>query len=166
MTSYIQQFGQDEWILHYSISSYWYSGILLFEIASCSKSHLSNIHVHCSVLPGPADWRKKLSMKPTRSSCGVLALNMVWLFESFKRPWAKSFRHTLVLVSFNGYRYPCCVYIIYAFLSADRLLFVINTIKEEIVNRVQDSSNNNGTSMAEKLDKLIEETLGKKLFLK
>ncbi|KAI5625096.1 CREB3 regulatory factor isoform X1, partial [Silurus asotus] len=41
----------------------------------------------------------------------------------------------------------------------DRLLFVINTIKEEIVNRVQDNSNNNGTSMAEKLDKLIEETL-------
>lgn len=56
----------------------------------------------------------------------------------------------------------CYVYnITYAFLSADRLLFVINTIKEEIVNRVQDSSNSNGTSMAEKLDKLIEETLGK-----
>lgn len=56
-----------------------------------------------------------------------------------------------------------CVYdIMYAFSSADRLLFVINTIKEEIVNRVQDNSNNNGTSMAEKLDKLIEETLGKK----
>lgn len=50
----------------------------------------------------------------------------------------------------------------YAFSSADRLLFVINTIKEEIVNQVQDNSNNNGTSMAEKLDKLIEETLGKK----
>lgn len=41
----------------------------------------------------------------------------------------------------------------------DRLLFVINTIKEEIVNRVQESSSNNGTSMAEKLDKLIEDTL-------
>ncbi|XP_072517608.1 CREB3 regulatory factor [Salminus brasiliensis] len=41
----------------------------------------------------------------------------------------------------------------------DRLLFVINTIKEEIVNRVQENSDNNGTSMAEKLDKLIEETL-------
>ncbi|XP_036443347.1 CREB3 regulatory factor [Colossoma macropomum] len=41
----------------------------------------------------------------------------------------------------------------------DRLLFVINTIKEEIVNRVQDNSDNNGTSMADKLDKLIEETL-------
>uniref|UniRef100_A0A4W4FZ37 BZIP domain-containing protein n=1 Tax=Electrophorus electricus TaxID=8005 RepID=A0A4W4FZ37_ELEEL len=41
----------------------------------------------------------------------------------------------------------------------DRLLFVINTIKEEIVNRVQDNSENNGTSMADKLDKLIEETL-------
>lgn len=53
----------------------------------------------------------------------------------------------------------------YAFFSsADRLLFVINTIKEEIVNRVQNNSNNNRTSMAEKLDKLIEETLGKKLF--
>ncbi|TSQ12734.1 CREB3 regulatory factor [Bagarius yarrelli] len=43
--------------------------------------------------------------------------------------------------------------------TADRLLFVINTIKEEIVNRVQDNSKNNGTSMAEKLDKLIVETL-------
>lgn len=41
----------------------------------------------------------------------------------------------------------------------DRLLFVINTIKEEIVNRVQNNSKNNETSMAEKLDKLIEETL-------
>ncbi|KAI4872051.1 hypothetical protein NFI96_026161, partial [Prochilodus magdalenae] len=41
----------------------------------------------------------------------------------------------------------------------DRLLFVINTIKEEIVNRVQDNSDNKGTSMADKLDKLIEETL-------
>lgn len=51
----------------------------------------------------------------------------------------------------------------YAFSSADRLLFVINTIKEEIVNRVQDNSNDKGTNMAEKLDKLIEETLGRKL---
>ncbi|XP_066502264.1 CREB3 regulatory factor [Hoplias malabaricus] len=41
----------------------------------------------------------------------------------------------------------------------DRLLFVINTIKEEIVNRVQDNSDNHGTSMADKLDKLIKETL-------
>ncbi|XP_051955582.1 CREB3 regulatory factor-like [Xyrauchen texanus] len=41
----------------------------------------------------------------------------------------------------------------------DRLLFVINAIKEEIVNRVQDISHDKGTSMTEKLDKLIEETL-------
>ncbi|XP_051537622.1 CREB3 regulatory factor-like isoform X2 [Myxocyprinus asiaticus] len=41
----------------------------------------------------------------------------------------------------------------------DRLLFVINAIKEEIVNRVQDTSHDKGTSMTEKLDKLIEETL-------
>ncbi|KAL2094611.1 hypothetical protein ACEWY4_009330 [Coilia grayii] len=43
----------------------------------------------------------------------------------------------------------------------DRLLFVINAIKEEIVKRVQDPSDDKGTSMAEKLDKLIEETLVK-----
>ncbi|KAA0720418.1 CREB3 regulatory factor [Triplophysa tibetana] len=41
----------------------------------------------------------------------------------------------------------------------DRLLFVINAIKEEIVSRVQDVSHDKGISMAEKLDKLIEETL-------
>ncbi|XP_063059242.1 CREB3 regulatory factor [Engraulis encrasicolus] len=43
----------------------------------------------------------------------------------------------------------------------DRLLFVINAIKEEIVKRVQDPSEDKGMSMAEKLDKLIEETLVK-----
>ncbi|XP_045078599.1 CREB3 regulatory factor-like isoform X2 [Coregonus clupeaformis] len=43
----------------------------------------------------------------------------------------------------------------------DRLLFVINTIKEEIVNRVQDLCDDKGTSMTETLDKLIEETLVK-----
>lgn len=43
----------------------------------------------------------------------------------------------------------------------DRLLFVINAIKEEIVNRVQDISNDKETSMTEKLDKLIDDTLGK-----
>ncbi|XP_051533414.1 CREB3 regulatory factor-like [Myxocyprinus asiaticus] len=41
----------------------------------------------------------------------------------------------------------------------DRLLFVINAIKEEIVSRVQDISHDKETSMTEKLDKLIEETL-------
>lgn len=45
----------------------------------------------------------------------------------------------------------------------DRLLFVINAIKEEIVNRVQDISNDKETSMTEKLDKLIDDTLGKKM---
>ncbi len=46
---------------------------------------------------------------------------------------------------------------------SDRLLFVINAIKEEIVSRVQDISHDKGTSMTEKLDKLIEDTLGKKM---
>lgn len=46
---------------------------------------------------------------------------------------------------------------------SDRLLFVINAIKEEIVSRVQDISYDKGTSMTEKLDKLIEDTLGKKI---
>uniref|UniRef100_A0A671QGS2 CREB3 regulatory factor-like n=1 Tax=Sinocyclocheilus anshuiensis TaxID=1608454 RepID=A0A671QGS2_9TELE len=41
----------------------------------------------------------------------------------------------------------------------DCLLFVINAIKEEIVSRVQDISHDKGTSMTEKLDKLIEDTL-------
>lgn len=41
----------------------------------------------------------------------------------------------------------------------DRLLFVINAIKEEIVNKVQDISQDKTTSMTEKLDKLIEDTL-------
>ncbi|XP_076129760.1 CREB3 regulatory factor [Alosa pseudoharengus] len=43
----------------------------------------------------------------------------------------------------------------------DRLLFVINAIKEEIVNRVQDPTDDKETCMAEKLDKLIDETLVK-----
>ncbi|KAK7144003.1 hypothetical protein R3I93_014993 [Phoxinus phoxinus] len=43
----------------------------------------------------------------------------------------------------------------------DRLLFVINAIKEEIVIRVQDISNDKETSMTEKLDKLIDDTLVK-----
>ncbi|MBN3317610.1 CRERF factor, partial [Atractosteus spatula] len=41
----------------------------------------------------------------------------------------------------------------------DRLLFVINAIKEEIVNRVQSLKEDKGTSMSEKLDRLIKETL-------
>ncbi|XP_030649371.1 CREB3 regulatory factor [Chanos chanos] len=43
----------------------------------------------------------------------------------------------------------------------DRLLFVINAIKEDIMNRVQDVSDDKGTSMADKLNRLIEETLVK-----
>ncbi|KAL0994721.1 hypothetical protein UPYG_G00126280 [Umbra pygmaea] len=43
----------------------------------------------------------------------------------------------------------------------DRLLFVINAIKEEIVNRVQDICEDTGTSMTDTLDKLIQETLVK-----
>lgn len=41
---------------------------------------------------------------------------------------------------------------------------MINAIKEEIVSRVQDISHDKGKSMTEKLDKLIEDTLGKKMF--
>ncbi|XP_061092405.1 CREB3 regulatory factor-like isoform X2 [Conger conger] len=41
----------------------------------------------------------------------------------------------------------------------DRLLLVVNGIKEEIVNRVQVLSDDSGTSMAQKLEQLISETL-------
>ncbi|XP_018607150.1 CREB3 regulatory factor [Scleropages formosus] len=41
----------------------------------------------------------------------------------------------------------------------DRLLFVITAIKDDIVKRVQNLSEDKGTSMAEKLDRLIKETL-------
>lgn len=41
----------------------------------------------------------------------------------------------------------------------DRLLFVINTIKEEIVTRVEDSSPR-PTNMTDTLEHLIQETLG------
>lgn len=44
-------------------------------------------------------------------------------------------------------------------LSSDRLLFVINTIKEEIVARVEDSSPR-PTNMTDTLEHLIQETLG------
>ncbi|KAJ8348106.1 hypothetical protein SKAU_G00266950 [Synaphobranchus kaupii] len=43
----------------------------------------------------------------------------------------------------------------------DRLLFVISAIKEEIVCRVQDISKDKGTSMAERLGRLISENLVK-----
>ncbi|KAG9346854.1 hypothetical protein JZ751_007203 [Albula glossodonta] len=41
----------------------------------------------------------------------------------------------------------------------DRLLFVINAIKEEIVSRLQNVATDKVTSMADKLDRLIKETL-------
>ncbi|XP_048883500.1 CREB3 regulatory factor-like isoform X3 [Brienomyrus brachyistius] len=41
----------------------------------------------------------------------------------------------------------------------DRLLFVINGIKEEIVNRVQSLTEDKASSMTDKLNRLIEETL-------
>lgn len=44
-------------------------------------------------------------------------------------------------------------------LFSDRLLFVINTIKEEIVARVEDSSPR-PTNMTDTLEHLIQETLG------
>ncbi|KAJ8254691.1 hypothetical protein GJAV_G00196110 [Gymnothorax javanicus] len=40
-----------------------------------------------------------------------------------------------------------------------RLLFVVNGIKEEIVSRVQGLAEDAGTSMAQKLERLISETL-------
>lgn len=44
-------------------------------------------------------------------------------------------------------------------LPSDRLLFVINAIKEEIVARVEDSSPR-ATNMTDTLERLIQETLG------
>ncbi|KPP65022.1 CREB3 regulatory factor-like, partial [Scleropages formosus] len=43
----------------------------------------------------------------------------------------------------------------------DRLLFVINAIKEDIVNRVQNLSESSGTSLTKKLEQLIKDTLVK-----
>lgn len=43
--------------------------------------------------------------------------------------------------------------------AADRLLFVINAIKEEIVTRVKDSSPQ-ATNMADTLERMVQETLG------
>lgn len=48
---------------------------------------------------------------------------------------------------------------VYCVAPADRLLFVINTIKEEIVARVEDSSPR-ATNMTDTLEHLIQETLG------
>lgn len=48
---------------------------------------------------------------------------------------------------------------VYCVAPADRLLFVINTIKEEIVARVEDSSPR-PTNMTDTLEHLIQETLG------
>lgn len=45
------------------------------------------------------------------------------------------------------------------FPPSDRLLFVINTIKEEIVTRVEDSSPR-PTNMSDTLEHLIQQTLG------
>ncbi|XP_053148126.1 CREB3 regulatory factor [Hemicordylus capensis] len=42
----------------------------------------------------------------------------------------------------------------------DNLLFVINSIKQEIVNRVQSPRDDRGTNMEQKLDVLIKDTLG------
>lgn len=43
----------------------------------------------------------------------------------------------------------------------DNLLFVINSIKQEIVNRVQSPKDDRGNNMEQKLDVLIKDTLGK-----
>lgn len=45
--------------------------------------------------------------------------------------------------------------------SSDNLLFVINSIKQEIVNRVQIPKDDRGTNMEQKLDVLVKDTLGK-----
>ena len=44
---------------------------------------------------------------------------------------------------------------------ADRLLFVISAIKEEIVSRVEAISKDKGTNMVDTLERLISENLGK-----
>lgn len=49
--------------------------------------------------------------------------------------------------------------VFFCVVPADRLLFVINTIKEEIVARVEDSSPR-PTNMTDTLEHLIQETLG------
>lgn len=47
------------------------------------------------------------------------------------------------------------------FFFADNLLFVINSIKQEIVNRVQVPKDDRGVDMEQKLHVLIKDTLGK-----
>lgn len=44
---------------------------------------------------------------------------------------------------------------------ADNLLFVINSIKQEIVNRVQVPKDDRGVNMEQRLNVLIKDTLGK-----
>lgn len=55
----------------------------------------------------------------------------------------------------------CAVYLIQLFFFADNLLFVINSIKQEIVNRVQVPKDDRGGNMEQKLNILIKDTLGK-----
>lgn len=47
------------------------------------------------------------------------------------------------------------------FFFADNLLFVINSIKQEIVNWVQIPKDDRGVNMEQKLNLLIKDTLGK-----
>lgn len=47
------------------------------------------------------------------------------------------------------------------FFFADNLLFVINSIKQEIVNRVQVPKDDRGVNMEQRLNVLIKDTLGK-----
>lgn len=55
----------------------------------------------------------------------------------------------------------CAVNLIQPFCLADNLLFVINSIKQEIVNRVQVPKDDRGVNMEQKLNVLIKDTLGK-----
>jgi len=55
----------------------------------------------------------------------------------------------------------CAVHLIRVFFFADNLLFVINSIKQEIVNRVQVPKDDRGVNMEQKLNVLIKDTLGK-----
>lgn len=55
----------------------------------------------------------------------------------------------------------CDVKLVLFLFFADNLLFVINSIKQEIVNRVQVPKDDRGINMEQKLNMLIKDTLGK-----
>lgn len=74
----------------------------------------------------------------------------IWFLQPLVLGTLQMFFFLCVLIIKNDMHYICFV---------DRLLFVINAIKEEIMLRVEDSSPR-PTNMTETLERLIEETLG------